>query len=137
MSIFQDSQDYFERFVDAVGNLLFGIRRDGGIVFPDGTVQLTAPVVGTVWRTARVLHTVVQADKTNGFFAIAVSWGIPMPDTNYTIAWSIYDQTGAGGRDYSDIDMHSITANGFTAIVDSSNGTVGDVVQIHAIAVHD
>lgn len=134
---FLDGSNFFQHFQDAVGNFLFGIRRDGAIQFADGTSQATAPVVGTIWRTARVNHTVTAGDKSGGFFAIAVTWATPMPDLNYTIAWSIYDTVGTGGKDYSDIDMHSVTVNGFTAVVDSSNGTAGDVVQIHAIAVHD
>lgn len=134
---FLDGSNFFEHFQDAVGNFLFGIRRDGAIQFSDGTSQATAPVVGTIWRTARVNHTVTTNDKTGGFFTIAVTWAVPMPDANYTVSWSILDLSGTGGKDYSDIDMHSLTATGFTAVVDTSNGTVGDNLQIHAIAVHD
>lgn len=37
-----DSKNYFARWEDPQGNLTFGIRRDGGIAFSDGTYRTSA-----------------------------------------------------------------------------------------------
>jgi hypothetical protein len=81
----------------------------------------------------KVFHTVTQAEIDAFIGFETVLWDSPFYDTNYTVSCLMELPDASVG--FAILGISLLTPQGFT-VKFSVNGSVGDVITIHAMASH-
>jgi len=99
---------------------------------PAGSAHIVKP--------ARAQYELTAADFANGRFTVDLVWKTPFGDTNYSVAVGLEVIPPADPTKYSIVSFVStldkITVNCLTTTA-APGDPYGDVVRLHAIAIHD
>jgi hypothetical protein len=99
-------------------------------VRPDSALGGPAPI-----QTMRQTHTLTAGEQSQGYFALDFVLPFAFADTNYTISIAIEQEPGVG-QIYT-CNVYGKTASDFHVHVSNGFDTAGDVVTVHAVAIHD
>jgi len=84
-------------------------------------------------------YTVASADVTNKYTAaISLTWDAPFADTNYTVSLHVEGVSlGSPTKDGYAPAHFTKTVSGLSVVLSAPNGTAGDTLVVHALAIHD
>lgn len=100
-------------------------------------VQVNQPRLHRQIQTKRVQHTLTYLEVDAQFFVEAITWDDTFGSDEYTVVYAVNGVPSDPGGFYAPYQTDSKTATGLNVNVTVGVGTVGDVVEIELIAIHD
>ena len=84
-------------------------------------------------------YTITSTDVTNKFSAaVTITWSDAFDDTKYSVSLAVEGVTlNNTSKDNVSVGHFRKTKKDLTVILSVPNSVAGDVVQVHALAIHD
>ena len=98
---------------------------------PDSAAGGPAPI-----QTQRQTHTVTNGEATQGYFTLDFVFPFAFADANYTVLVTLEKEPGADNGQWTFV-AYGLTPTDFHVRAYSGVVGTGEVVTIHAVAIHD